>query len=257
MSPDVSCASDQPFTKLAQAAINTPSRICRSKHSRIGLATSIPPPIDASRSALDYKTLLKVKPLPLPLIYIPRSRPAEEALTNILKNMPPPSLQLYKKHLLDCLIQQKKPGVLSRVPGILAGCGFTVDSLVLEDLTINPSPPPHAGTGLVDSMLHVDAHDPARAPRRSVHSRARTPQGPAGGGPSHEPRSRRADEALKPSHKDSPPPFPKIKLPLSRSVYDDGIKILYNTPPSILQAVQEVNKLEHEMALAAHFEEES
>ncbi|KAF8260411.1 hypothetical protein EI94DRAFT_1833890 [Lactarius quietus] len=196
MSPDVSCASDQPFTKLAQAAINTPSRICRSKHSRIGLATSIPPPIDASRSALDYKTLLKVKPLPLPLIYIPRSRPAEEALTNILKNMPPPSLQLYKKHLLDCLIQQKKPGVLSRVPGILAGCGFTVDSLVLEDLTINPSPPPHAGTGLVYSMLHVDAHDPARAPRRSVHSRARTPQGPAGGGPSHEPRSRRADEAL-------------------------------------------------------------
>ncbi|KAF8260404.1 hypothetical protein EI94DRAFT_904633 [Lactarius quietus] len=59
------------------------------------------------------------------------SHPAEEASTNILKNMPPPSLRPYKKHFINCLVQPKQPGVLSHVPGILAGCGFTVDSLVV------------------------------------------------------------------------------------------------------------------------------
>ncbi|KAF8257989.1 hypothetical protein EI94DRAFT_1816367 [Lactarius quietus] len=140
-----------------------------------------PPPIDASTSSLDYKTLLKVKPPPLPLIYLPRSRPAEEALTNILKNMSPPSLQPYKKHLLNCFVQPKKTGVVSRVPGILSGCRSTVDSLVLEDLVRSLPSSPH--------KLFLD-HEPLPS------SPTQNAQEPAGGGSSHEPRARRADEAL-------------------------------------------------------------
>ncbi|KAH9069848.1 acetolactate synthase [Lactarius deliciosus] len=46
---------------------------------------------------LSSTTSHKVRPPPLPKMDLPRSRSAEEAVTNILYNTPPPSLQPYKK----------------------------------------------------------------------------------------------------------------------------------------------------------------
>ncbi|KAL5485053.1 ILV6 [Sanghuangporus weigelae] len=88
-----------------------------------------PPPIEDSTSALAYK-YTHSRPAPLPATDVPRSRTAEEAVTNILYNTPPPSLQPFKKHVLNCLVQNE-PGVLSRVSGILAARGFNIDSLVV------------------------------------------------------------------------------------------------------------------------------
>ena len=56
-----------------------------------------PPTIDDSTSALDYKRTMRHRPPPLPAMDLMRSRTAEEAVTNILYNTPPPSLQPFKK----------------------------------------------------------------------------------------------------------------------------------------------------------------
>jgi len=89
-----------------------------------------PKTADDSTSAFTYKQQHLSRPPPLPATDLPRARSAEEAVTNILYNTPPPSTQPFQRHILNCLVQDE-PGVLSRISGTLAGRGFNIDSLVV------------------------------------------------------------------------------------------------------------------------------
>lgn len=83
---------------------------CRRAPDSGDSAPKPPPPIDDSTSALDYKrrTTLQHRPPPLPVIDV-RSRSAEEAVTNILYNTPPPSLAPFKK----CGLRHHRPLITS------------------------------------------------------------------------------------------------------------------------------------------------
>jgi len=86
--------------------------------------------LDSATSALDYKlSHPHSKPAKLPTIEPPRWS-AEEAVSNILYNTPPPSQQPFVRHTLNCLVQNE-PGVLARVSGTLAARGFNIESLVV------------------------------------------------------------------------------------------------------------------------------
>jgi len=95
--------------------------------------SSVRPPrlVEDSTSAIDYKfSQRRSRPPPLPASSVPRNLSAEEAVTNILYNTPPPSDEPYKNHILNCLVQNE-PGVLSRISGILAARGFNIETLVV------------------------------------------------------------------------------------------------------------------------------
>ncbi|KAJ7874695.1 small subunit of acetolactate synthase-domain-containing protein [Mycena olivaceomarginata] len=97
-----------------------------------------PKPIDDSTSALDYKQTHRTRPPPLPTMDLPRSRSAEEAVTNILYNTPPPSLQPFKKGFnIDSLVVCKTEiRDLSRMCIVLSGQDGVVEQArrQLEDL---------------------------------------------------------------------------------------------------------------------------
>ncbi|GAA5869861.1 hypothetical protein JCM8547_008092 [Rhodosporidiobolus lusitaniae] len=101
---------------------------------------SHPHETSSSISAAEWKLRQpKARPPPLPVID-PPTWSAQQAVNNIIyKFPPPPSLQPFTRHTLNCLVQNE-PGVLSRVSGILAARGFNIDSLVvcateIEDLS--------------------------------------------------------------------------------------------------------------------------
>src|ERR1700722_2837393 len=87
------CASARPA--LSNRLISSTARLYRSDEDP--KPPQPPKPIDDSTSALDYKRVHRHYPPPLPMMDLPRSRSAEEAVTNILYNTPPPSLQPFKK----------------------------------------------------------------------------------------------------------------------------------------------------------------
>ncbi|KAL7937451.1 small regulatory subunit of acetolactate synthase [Trichoderma chlorosporum] len=92
----------------------------------------------SSTSAIAYKALRR-RSAPLPTTDTPPAWSAQAAVSNILYEMPTPSMAPPKRHILNCLVQNE-PGVLSRLSGILAARGFNIDSLVVcstevEDLS--------------------------------------------------------------------------------------------------------------------------
>ncbi|KAF3069383.1 hypothetical protein TsFJ059_007764 [Trichoderma semiorbis] len=83
----------------------------------------------SSTSAIAYKALRR-RSAPLPTTDSPPAWSAQAAVSNILYEMPTPSMAPPKRHILNCLVQNE-PGVLSRLSGILAARGFNIDSLVV------------------------------------------------------------------------------------------------------------------------------
>ncbi|KAF9174158.1 hypothetical protein BGX21_000513 [Mortierella sp. AD011] len=85
----------------------------------------------SSTSAISYKRSHPQKRHPGLTSDHPAAPSAEEAVSNILYNLPSGAHdQARQRHVFNCLVQNE-PGVLSLVSGILAGRGFNIDSLVV------------------------------------------------------------------------------------------------------------------------------
>lgn len=87
----------------------------------------------SATSAISFKKHIRQRRYgPVPVVHQPT---VEDAVTNILYNTPPPSLQPETRHILNCLVQNE-PGVLSRVSGCLAARGFNIESLVVANTEV-------------------------------------------------------------------------------------------------------------------------
>ncbi|KAH9814372.1 small subunit of acetolactate synthase-domain-containing protein [Melampsora americana] len=117
----------RPFTTFSTSYTSPSPSDLSPKPTQAASSSSKP---TSSTSALDFKlSHPRRRPPPLPVID-PPSWSAEQAVTNILYNTPPPSVEPFNRHVLNCLVQNE-PGVLSRVSGTLAGRGFNIESLVV------------------------------------------------------------------------------------------------------------------------------
>ncbi|KAL7409701.1 small subunit of acetolactate synthase-domain-containing protein [Mrakia frigida] len=118
----------KPNSAIGAGHPDTSGEINQEKQAKS--AQGKPRSIDDSTSALDYKLQRHhSRPPPLPVFHQP-PKSAEDHVLSILYNTPPPSNEPFKRHILNCLVQNE-PGVLSRVSGILAARGFNIDSLVV------------------------------------------------------------------------------------------------------------------------------
>lgn len=134
-------ASQSASQSTSQSAMRLLAQSTVVRHFSSSFATTLPnstekrqqpqQPVESdSTSALDYKLAHKLRKLPpLPSLE-PPSLDAPQAVSNILYNTPPPSKAPFKRHTLNCLVQNE-PGVLSRVAGTLAARSFNIDSLVV------------------------------------------------------------------------------------------------------------------------------
>ncbi|PWY99129.1 acetolactate synthase [Testicularia cyperi] len=123
-------ASSSPSSAWITRSLSSTARVAQPSSTDKRQQPQQPPPESDSTSALDYKLAHKLRKLPpLPSLE-PPSVDAPQAVSNILYNTPPPSKAPFKRHTLNCLVQNE-PGVLSRVAGTLAARGFNIDSLVV------------------------------------------------------------------------------------------------------------------------------
>lgn len=85
-----------PLTRLSASARSFSVSAYRAQGPQV---PKPPRGVDDSTSALDYKQSHRMRPPPLPVLDLPREITAEEAVSNILYNTPPPSLQPYKRYI--------------------------------------------------------------------------------------------------------------------------------------------------------------
>ncbi|RUS13779.1 small subunit of acetolactate synthase-domain-containing protein [Endogone sp. FLAS-F59071] len=115
--------------------------LATAHHHLRALSTTTPALDESTPSATQAITFKRRLPhrryAPLSSFYVPLPTPsAEEAVSTILYNTPPPNIEPESRHVLNCLVQNE-PGVLSRVSGILAARGFNIDSLVVAKTEVH------------------------------------------------------------------------------------------------------------------------